>query len=517
MITNADSHREMMEGLDAGDGNFLRTVERFGEITDVPRPSGKETLIRNHVTEWAQKNEFEFKTDKVGNVAVYLSSSGDEYANSPATILQAHMDMVTIGNDEVATEAVMVDKGDGHWIESKDRQTTLGADNGIGLAMAMALAEDKSLKHGPLILLFTVDEETGLTGAREFDSNLLPLNSKYLFNLDSEDGAKYIFNGCAGGERVSATIDIADEEKIPDGYQLMEINLGGLLGGHSGVDIHKNRGNSISILTAMLSSLVDDGVDLKLVEMAGGTRDNVIPSSASCKIAVPFESTDIVNKFFADQSNYDGLSELGIGGISAENVKGLKVEARILPTGEAKAVSDITRDRVFGTVGEISELPLGKVGESVVLSTSLSIISTDSDSGTGKKNFSITTLPRAARPEDLDERVNKLKSIFVEAGADTKTANRYNGWLEEADSQAVRIAREAVQEVFSEDAVVAPVHAGLESAYVVDAAKKIGIDMSAVSVGPLMKDVHSVNETVNLKSIAETVKVVKAMIEKIAA
>ena len=511
MITNADSHREMMEGLDSGDGNFLRTVERFGEITDVPRPSGKETLIRNHVTEWAQKNGFEFKIDKVGNVAVYLPYNGEEYVNAPATVLQAHMDMVTIGNDEIATEAEIVDGEGGSWMQSKERKTTLGADNGIGLAMAMALAEDKNLKHGPLMLLFTIDEETGLTGASGFDPNLLPKNAKYLFNLDSEDGAKYICNGCAGGERVIATVDVVDEEQIPDEYQLLEANLTGFLGGHSGVDIHKQRGNAIYALTAMLTALPNRGISVKLVEMTGGRRDNVIPSSASCKIAVPRGSLGVVNGLLKNYASYKGLSGLGVD-ISEKSASGVKIEVNVLPVGDVKAISENVKNKIFGAIGKVSELPLKKVGEAVIVSTSLGIMS----SGTkeNKKSFAITALPRAARPEDLDERVSKLKEIFCGTGAETKTANRYDGWLEEANSQAVKIAREAVQEVFAEDAVVSPVHAGLESAFVVSAAKKVGIDMSAVSVGPLMRDVHSVNETVNMKSIAETVRVIKTMLEK---
>ena len=222
----------------------------FDEITKVPRPSKKEGKIREFLLEFAKRHNIEAKTDPIGNVAMRVpATAGKEGA--PTVVLQGHMDMVpnqtkpethNFDTDPILTEV------DGEWLHSKGYKTTLGADNGIGVAMALAALIDKSYEHGPIETLFTVDEETGLTGAKNLGKDMITGN--ILINLDSEDEG-LIFVSCAGGQTIHATFDFS-REKAPAGYFFLKLNIKGLNGGHSGDDIDKKRANAIKILARFL-------------------------------------------------------------------------------------------------------------------------------------------------------------------------------------------------------------------------------------------------------------------------
>lgn len=518
MITNKDSNKEILKELDSGDGIFLRAIDIFSDLTDIVRPSHKEEAVRNYVANWAEKNQFKYKKDKAGNIAVYVDYNGEEYKNSPSVILQSHMDMVTKGGNDVApTEAEIVEEKDGPWIQSKDKKTTLGADNGAGMVMKMALAEDKNFHHGPLTLLFTANEEHGFSGASGLDTDLLPKNAEILINLDSALGEKRVCNGSAGGEPLAFNIDVVDEEQIPENYQPLQIDLKGLLGGHSGFEIDKQRGNAVYVLATMLNALIEeneDKIDVKLIEITTDkeARGGAIPDSASCKIAVPAQFSNYVKEFLKAFEDSDEFSTLGMP-ISKENHNEVKIEVNELATGEVKAVSNETRNKIFGLIGDVCELPLKKDGANVLKSSNLGIMSTDM-AADGKKSFVFKIFSRAFHDNDLDERIKKLKEIYLNSGAKITSKGRMSGWMEDPMSKAVQITKEAIQEVLNEEAEVAPIPVGLEVAEIVKKAKEVGINTSNIAIGALLEYPHSINERVSLKSIAKTIKVIKRMLEK---
>ena len=267
----------------------------FDEITKVPRPSKKEGKIREFLLEFAKRHNIEAKTDPIGNVAMRVpATAGKEGA--PTVVLQGHMDMVpnqtkpethNFDTDPILTEV------DGEWLHSKGYKTTLGADNGIGVAMALAALLDKSYEHGPIETLFTVDEETGLTGAKNLGKDMITGN--ILINLDSEDEAQ-IFLGCAGGIDTLGHFDYTDAP-APAGYQFFKFSILKFKGGHSGADIHLGRANANKQLARFLFSLYRayDG-QVAVADINGGELRNVIPGNAYAVIGVPADKKEDLRK-----------------------------------------------------------------------------------------------------------------------------------------------------------------------------------------------------------------------------
>ena len=256
--------------------NEKRMWEIFEEISRVPRESGNEEGIRNFLLSWAEKNGFRADRDGIGNVFIYADAT-EGYENVPPLALQGHMDMVCVkrdGSSHDFTKDPIEIEYDGKFIKAKD--TTLGADNGIAIAMTLALISDPESQHGPIEGIFTISEETGLTGAFNIDSE--KVKAKRMINLDSEEEG-IIYIGCAGGVDLDSKITFKREENpYVNGYK---IEVSGLLGGHSGGEIDKERGNAIKILARVLKNIGK----FSLAEISGGTKRNVIPSYAYAVIS----------------------------------------------------------------------------------------------------------------------------------------------------------------------------------------------------------------------------------------
>ena len=275
--------------------------ERFSEIAQIPRPSKKEEKIRKHMRELLDGLKIKYKEDKVGNIVASIPSKSG-YEKTPIIVLQGHIDMVCEKDNETKhdfdNDPIKLIK-DGEWIKADG--TTLGSDNGIGVAAALALITDKDAVHGPLEILMTIDEETGLTGA----SNLEPgfVTGKTLLNLDSEeDGAFYV--GCSGGVDTIAEFDI-EWKKVNDGNNYYKLVVTGLKGGHSGLDIHTGRGNAIKILGRTLNAL--ESTNYSIVSLEGGNLRNAIPREAEAIIAInksqEENAKNIINEFQKDILN----------------------------------------------------------------------------------------------------------------------------------------------------------------------------------------------------------------------
>jgi len=272
--------------------------EHFYQISQIPRCSRHEEKVREYVIDVARRNNFEYKIDAAGNVVIKKPATPG-LEDKPVVVLQGHLDMVCEKNKETehdfSSDPIKL-KREGEWLRAEG--TTLGSDNGIGVAAALAVLESNAIKHGPIECLFTIDEETGLTGATELATDML--EGRILLNMDSEeDGAIYI--GCAGGKDTELLLKL-ETEPVPKGFEAVEIKLTGLTGGHSGLNIHEGRGNAIKLLNRFLWKTLPQ-VGGRLANFEGGSKHNAIPREASAIVFLPVENKKNLHQLAAEYEN----------------------------------------------------------------------------------------------------------------------------------------------------------------------------------------------------------------------
>jgi dipeptidase D len=454
----------------------------FAEIARIPRGSKNETAIAKYVLETARKLGLQAKQDKTGNVVVLKPASpGREQVKT--ICLQGHLDMVCEKNADkvhdftkdpielVRKENILMANG-----------TTLGADNGIAVATNLAIMEDSSLVHGPLELLFTVDEETGLTGASNLDPSLL--ESKTLLNLDSEEeGALYV--GCSGGRDSIGTwkVNFSDAPKncIP-----AQVSVKGLRGGHSGLEIDKGRGNAIKIMVRVLSKLSELGSLLSAIY--GGNKRNAIPRECTATITLPKA------KFAQAKNLVDNLN----AAIKAEVTTvdpDLSISLQELPV--KKKIKVLKKTQQVKLLQTIMALPHGVLKMSadipglVETSTNVAVITTTN------KAIVIATSQRSSVSSELDEAVETVSAIFELGGAAVENTYGYPGWKPNLASPILKIAKETYKSLYGKEPEVKAIHAGLECGIIGE--KFPGMDM--VSFGPTLEGVHSPDEKIYIDTV----------------
>ncbi len=454
----------------------------FAEISKIPRGSKNEKKISAYVVETAKKLGLEVKQDKVLNVVVRKpASKGHE--NVPSVCLQGHLDMVCEKNkDKVHNfekdplELIVKD----NFLMANG--TTLGADNGIAVATNLAIMEDKSLEHGPLEFLFTVDEETGLTGA----NNLQPdfIKSKTLMNLDSEEeGAIYV--GCSGGRNSIGSWN-ASYEIVPKKYAPAIVKVKGLKGGHSGLEIDKGRGNSIKILNRVLLEL--DKLGVRISSFNGGNKSNAIPREAEAMVYIPNTK---LNDASAVVSQYNSIIKDELPNVESELAIILE---EVKGKSKGKVLKKALQKKILLT---ISALPHGVVKMSadipglVETSTNVAIICTDA------KGVSLTTSQRSSVASEIDEVVHSVVSVLILGGADVETTDGYPGWKPNMDSSILKVAKTTYQSLYNKKPYVKAIHAGLECGIIGE--KYAGMDM--ISFGPTLEGVHSPDEKIHLDTV----------------
>lgn len=470
--------------------------KHFDQIRKIPHGSKNETALANYVISIAQLNHLTYEQDEVGNVVIRKPASpGHEHA--PILILQSHLDMVCEKNSDVDfnfdSDAIQLNYQDG-WLTAKG--TTLGADNGIGVAAALAVLEDKKLTHGPLELLFTVDEETGLTGARYIKPHFLS-GRKYL-NLDSEEEGVFTI-GCSGGADTEFSMPITRQTVAPGSR--LKLQVAGLKGGHSGLDINTGRGNAIKILNRLLWD-ADREFDFALVYFNGGNKRNAIPREAMAEIIVAADKvTPIktrIEKTFQE--------------IKAEFKKiepDLKLNFEHL-NGELPPALNPASQKVL--LNFIYALPHGvlsmsqEIKDLVMTSTNLAIISTKDDS------ILIGQSSRSSIASCLTATRIKLKALAELANVKVTQPEGYPGWAPNLESEILNIAKVAYQACFNNAAKVAAIHAGLECGIIGE--KFPGMDM--VSFGPDLKNPHSPDEKVHVESVTKFWKHLVKIMEMVA-
>lgn len=456
--------------------------KHFDALRQIPRPSGHEEAVMAHIRAWADARGFKHSTDAVGNVVVYVpGTKGREKA--PPVILQGHVDIVaekdkSTNFDFLKDPIEVVVEGD--WVIAP--KTTLGADNGIGVAAAQAVADDEAIAHGPLELLFTVDEETALTGATNLDGSLF--SGRTMLNLDSEEDGT-LFVGCAGGCTTDFALELSPGA-TPQGWTGLEINVTGLKGGHSGLAIHENRGNAIKILADVLGRILAAG-SVRLVRIEGGNKHNAIPREASAAIVLPADAAASVAEIAAAVVR-DVLQESGdIDPDLRINVSPIEASAT---SASAEATASLVRLLIA--------LPHGALVMSRALpglvetSTNLAVIST-SDS-----RAEIVTSSRSSVAPALRKVLDQLRAIGDLAGATVSERGAYPGWQPNMASPLLAFCRDAWKELHGTDAHVTAVHAGLECGIINE---RIGGGLDMISFGPWLDGVHAPGEKVNWKTV----------------
>lgn len=455
----------------------------FDEITKVPRPSKKEEKIIAYLEDFAQKNHIAYKKDEVGNI-VMSKPATPGMENRETVVLQSHVDMVCEKNNDTQhdfekdpIETIV----DGDWLRANG--TTLGADNGIGVAAELALLASDNIEHGPIECLFTIDEETGLTGAKALKSGFMTGN--ILLNLDSEDEGQ-IFMGCAGGKDTQALFHY-QAEQTPADRLYFRIDVKGLNGGHSGGEIHKGLGNANKLLVRFLFILKKNKIDFLLCSIDGGNLRNAIAREAHAVVGLRPEDKETVrillNHFAADVEN---------------ELKHVDKNVRLVMESTDKPetyIDSVTAEKV---IYAMHACPHGVLGMShdieglVETSTNLASIKM-------KENHTILvgTSQRSSIESYKEMAANQVASTFLLAGAEVSHGDGYPGWAPNPDSVILKVAQETYERLFHKQPEIMAIHAGLECGLFLE--KYPTLDM--ISFGPTLRDVHSPNERIEIKTV----------------
>ncbi len=468
----------------------------FGQICQVPRPSKKEGKIRQFLLDFAKANTLEAKTDLAGNVLISKPAApGREGAKK--VILQTHMDMVCEKNSNKVFDFendAIVPIVEGGWVKADG--TTLGADCGIGIAAQLAILASTEIKHGPLECLMTVDEETGLTGAFSLDPGFM--SGQVLLNLDSEDEGE-IFIGCAGGIDTVAVFSF-EEEPTPNGFTPIKLTVSGLLGGHSGDDIHKNRGNANKILTRFLWK-AHGCFEFRLAGFNGGNLRNAIPREAFAVVVVSEkEKAGFINFFhrFAHEA-----------GVEYE-----RAEPKIKLTAEETEMPRFVIDKKtqHKLINSLNACPHGVLEMStrmegmVETSTNLASVKFAADN-----MINVATSQRSEIESRKYMAAEMVESVFRLAGAKVGHSDGYPGWTPNPDSEVLKIASSSYKKLFGVEPVVRSIHAGLECGLFIE--KYPGLDM--VSFGPTIKGAHSPDEKLDIHTTEKFWEHLVDVLEKI--
>ena len=453
----------------------------FEEVCRVPRPSKKEEKIRAYLLEFARQHDLSVKIDEAGNVLMSKPATpGME--DRKAVILQSHMDMVCEKNKDTQhdfdTDPIET-YVDGEWLRAKG--TTLGADNGIGIATELAVLASDDIGHGPVQCLFTVDEETGLTGAFALKEGFM--EGDILINLDSEDEGE-LFIGCAGGAGTTATFPCT-MTAAPEGYFFFRVAVKGLTGGHSGDDINKNRANANKLLNRYLTSLMRK-YDLRLCEIDGGNLHNAIPREAYAVCAVPMKDKEAVrvdlNIYLAEIENEYAVTEPNLRMELESETPCLKV-------------MDVEQMKRF-----LLSIYAVHNGVYAMSQDIAGLVETSSNLASIKQGEGCIKVVTSQRSSILSSRVDMSQMVgaaFELGGATVETGDGYPGWKPNPSSEILRVAVESYKRLFGTEPKVKAIHAGLECGLFLE--KYPSLDM--VSFGPTLRGVHSPDERMLIPTV----------------
>ena len=455
--------------------------KQFDEIRKIPRCSKHEEKIREYLLQFAKDRDLQYKTDDVGNVVI-IKDAAKGCENKPIVVLQSHMDMVCEKNSDVdfdfSKDSIEL-QIDGDILTAKG--TTLGADDGIGMATSLAILEDESLKLGGIEALFTVDEETGLTGAFALGSDML--DGRILLNLDSEDWG-VITVGCAGGGNSDISVPVKTLS-APKEMEWMKINVSGLRGGHSGVDVHEQRANAVKVIVRILWKIADTH-KITVSEIFGGDKHNAIPRESYAVIGVSSKDASEIKKLIKKEAAAIGDEYKPIDPNCTVSVAEEKAPDIVL---DAKSQTDL--------INLLHALPHGvdkmsyDIEGLVETSTNLAKIRIEKDVA------SIQLSSRSSIMSALNDFRNRIHAIVTLAGGSVEEDDPYPGWKPNLQSNILKIAKKIYADKYGDEPVVEAIHAGLECGIIGE--KFDGMD--AISIGPTVKYPHSPEEQVHIGTV----------------
>lgn len=482
-----------MTGLETLSPKLVWT--HFDQIRKIPRCSKHEEKIRQYVLDFAAKQGLQTRTDTVGNVVV-IKPAAKGMEKKPIVILQGHMDMVCEKNSDVkfdfSKDPIQIEiKGD----ILKAKGTTLGADNGIGLAMSLAILEDKSLKLGPIEALFTIDEETGLTGAFALESAML--NGRIMLNLDSEDFG-VITVGCAGGGDSKLELPL-NLEPVPGTITGLSVTVSGLRGGHSGVDIHEQRGNAVKILSRLLWK-AGMKYNLAIADIKGGDKHNAIPREAHALIGVPKTDKAAITAMLKQECQ-----------VILEEVKavdpGLKLEVK----DQGMPPQAVTQSSSMTLLSLLFGLPHGVDKRSYEIPTLVETSNNIAVVAIQGKTATIATSSRSSVKSELQDMRDRIHAIASLAGASVSEGDAYPGWKPNMDSKLLKMSTKIFKDMYHEEPKIEAIHAGLETGIVGE--KFPGMDM--ISIGPTLKNPHSPDEYLVISTVGKTYDYVLKILQSV--
>lgn len=459
-----------------------RVFNQFKKINQIPRPSKHEEQIVAYLKEFAQTHQLDCEVDESLNIVIRKPATPG-FENRKTVILQSHTDMVCDKLVDVEFDFykdAIQSYVDGEWLKAKG--TTLGADDGIGVAIQLAVLESDDIEHGPLECVFTSDEETQLTGASGMKAGFM--KGDMLINLDSEDEGQ-IFVSCAGGRSTRATFEFTKEE-APAGYFFMELSLKGLTGGHSGDDINKKRANAIKLLTRFVY-MEQEQYDVRVAAFNSGKLHNAIPRDGKVVIAVPNEVKENVradwNVFIANAEDEFHVTDTAMV-FTMESVEAQQVLPKEVSVKLIQALQAMTN-------GILSMCQDEALGDLVETSSNVAVVKT-SDT-----EVEILASQRSNVMSNLDNQCNTIKAVFQLAGAKVEQTDGYPAWKMNPNSELTKQTVESYKKLFGKDPIVRGIHAGLECGLF--STRYPHLDM--VSFGPTLRDVHTPDERLLIPTV----------------
>ena len=459
-----------------------RVFEQFAKINTIPRPSKHEEKMIEYLKEFGKSHNLETEVDETGNVVIRKPATPG-YENKPIVILQSHMDMVC---DKLVDIEFDFDKDaiqtyvDGEWLRAKG--TTLGADDGIGCAIELAVLDSDDIEHGPIECVFTRDEETQLTGAIGMKSGFM--NGDYLINLDSEDEGQF-FVSCAGGRSTIATFSV-DREEAPAGYFFMEAAVKGLVGGHSGDDINKKRANAIKLLTRFIYAEMQK-TDVRLVSFNSGKLHNAIPRDGKVVFAVPAADKEMVKADF----------NIFVANVEDEfHVTDTAMEFALTSTDAAAVITKAVGDNIIFALQAVDNGVFAMCQDEALdwlVETSSNVAAVK----TTDNEVEVLSSQRSCVMSNLDNMCNTVAAAYRLAGAKVITTDGYPAWKMNPHSKLVDITAETYRKLFGKEPKVLGIHAGLECGLFSE--RYPNLDM--VSFGPTLRYVHTPDERLLIPTV----------------
>lgn len=458
----------------------------FYGLTQIPRPTGHAAEAAKYVENIGKELGLETHRDQIGNVLIRKPATKG-FENRPVVAMQGHLDMVPQKNNHIVHDFEkdpIQPRIDGEWVRANE--TTLGADNGIGVAMALAVMADDSLEHGPLEALFTIDEEVGMVGAFGLKEGFS--KADIMLNLDSEV-ADELYVGCAGGVDINVSLEYKNDHKTPKGDIAARITLDGLKGGHSGVDIHLGRGNANKMLVRFLKKATEQ-LNISIAEMQGGSLRNAIPREAAVLVTLPEEELKELEKLVKEFEalyikEYTGIEE----GIKMRVERESSVPEYVVPQEISDNVIQAIEAVQNGAITYLAEFP-----ETVEASSNIAAVNL------GEGKLSVKFLTRSSSESRKEMVASSIESVFSLIGAEVEFDAPYNGWQPDAHSHVLEVMQRIFKEMNGYDVPVKVMHAGLECGIIQGVMPKTQM----ISFGPTIRFPHSPDEKVNIATVAKT-------------